>query len=76
MSICANSSLPTPDSPTNSTVARVGATRRSIWQAALKAEDTPTMGRSPAEARPSRGSGSAATSAPGACTPAKPSALR
>ncbi|MDT4864080.1 hypothetical protein FQZ97_988260 [compost metagenome] len=38
----ANISLPTPDSPVKSTVAVVGATRCSMWQAALKAEEAPT----------------------------------
>ena len=39
----ANSSLPTPDSPANSTVARVGATRSSICRATLNAAETPTI---------------------------------
>ncbi|MNL58938.1 hypothetical protein D3C87_1826220 [compost metagenome] len=42
-SMLANISLPTPDSPVNSTVAAVGATRCSMWQAALKADEAPTM---------------------------------
>ena len=48
-SMRANFSLPTPDSPVNSTVAEVRATRLNWWQAALKAEEAPTIA-SPAEA--------------------------
>jgi hypothetical protein len=77
----ANSSLPTPDSPVNSTVACVGATRDSRWQADLKADDTPTICCSPGSAStapPStaRRDSACAAVAPKASALRKPCALR
>ena len=41
-SMRANTSLPTPLSPRNSTVACVGATRRTMWHTVLKLGEMPT----------------------------------
>ena len=49
--LCASTSLPTPLSPRKSTVAWVLAARRTMWQTALKPEDTPTTSASPSRER-------------------------